>query len=867
MGSVVPLTSPTALKLAGDKVKTAERSRLVELYEHYRDMRHETIRRLVIDKNRIDVLGIVVLGLDLQPFHVRMLQFQFQHKATLQLAFRGAGKTTSCTVLKAIHMIVKDRNIRIALVSKTKGNSQGFLKEIKGHLETNEKLIEIFGKFYDPHTVTKWDDSAIEVVGRTEVHKEPTITCLGIETAIASKHYDVHLVDDLVDEENSRTQYMRDKIKSWFYQVLEPTLNPPHPQKPHCGESHRLGTRYHYADIYGHWKDGSSDGSGGELKDSTQVIPLLDEEGRTPWPERYSPKWAREKQINAGTIIFNAQYQCHSDETEFLTRDGWRRFEAIAEDAELATFDLEGRVEWQRSRSRTCLPYDGDMLRLRSNTLNALLTPNHQMLARPADYPARGDWRRVDAARLGVLKSGRTGRVSIFSGIEYEGTEAASFTIPPPVAERAFGAGRDALTCSMDAFLRFLGFFITEGSTKSSSRGDVRLAQNPGPVLDQMRVALSEMGLTWKEYGTETVALCVRHIGLWCWLREHVKTDSADVRIPPFVFETSARQRRILLGALLDGDGHTVENVKRPSYQFTTASRGLADDVQALTTLLRFDVSLTTHPPRRVAKSGRSYVQAHPTHRLCLRASNCNGILPEQVTTEPYKGNVVCFSVPNRTLVTRLGGKVLTSGNCDTEAMKGEVFRYDDCHQIAVESPDWPSESDLKIFMGVDLAIGEKEKNDFFAIAVIGCQGKVQKGLRSDFAFYLLDYFLGHLRFSGQTGKIIELYRRWRPIACGIETVQYQEAQLQATEDEIPDARLYGIKTDKDKMTRAWKLSPMFEQGRAHFKKGMANPMIDQLVLFPNHANDDGFDALDMAVQMAKKRPRRRRRTVEPGVL
>lgn len=493
------------------KLRTAERSKLISLYDEYRGMRHETLRRLIIDHDRIDLLATQVLGYKITPMHLAMLQWQFLHRDNLQLCFRGAGKSTSCTITKSIHMIIKDRDVRILLASKTRTQAERFLKEIKGHLESNELLIEIFGVFYDPHVVSKWDTTEIEVVGRTRVAKESTVTTVGVESAVVSAHYDVIISDDLVDEDNCRTAYMRDRVKQWYYQVLDPTLEPPDPSRPHVGEHHRLGTRYHYADLYGHLKDGSPDGSGGELRRHTQIIPALDERGRSPWPEKYPPKWFQEKKIKSGTIIFNAQYQC------------------------------------------------------------------------------------------------------------------------------------------------------------------------------------------------------------------------------------------------------------------------------------------------------------------------------------------------------------------DTEAMKGEIFKYDQC--IQVDADDWPSESDLKIFTGVDLSIGEKEKNDLFAIVVIGCTGSVMRGNKSDFRVYVLEYFFGHLRFSEQTDKIVHMIDKWKPIATGIEINAYQRAQLHEVTDRRPMAKLVPINTDKDKMTRAHLLQPMFEQERMHFKKGLQGPLIDQLVLFPNHQYKDGFDALDLSVQTAKKAPRRKRRAFEPGLM
>jgi len=489
--SVVPLLKGNPKALA-----KAERSELLDIYEHYRSMSNEWLRRQVISSNRIDILAIVILGYQVEPFHLALMQYQFRHPESLQLVFRGAGKSTLCTITKSIHLLLKDPNLRILLASKTSGNAEGFLKEIKSHFEGNERLIEIFGEYYDPHKVGKWDNREIEVLPRTKSTKEASITCVGVESTIVSKHYDIIISDDLVDEENSRTKYMRDKVRTWYYQTLDPCLEPPSPDVPHRGEHHHLGTRYHYDDLYGHLMDN-------ELKEHHQIFPALDKKGRTPWPKKYPVTWFREKRKKSGTIIFNAQYQC------------------------------------------------------------------------------------------------------------------------------------------------------------------------------------------------------------------------------------------------------------------------------------------------------------------------------------------------------------------DTEAMKGEIFQYDDCQII--DGDKIPEK--IKLYGGIDLAISQKETNDQYANVLIGVD--------KDGNCYVLYAYAKHLRFRQQVKKSFDVYDEHDPISTGVESNAYQLALYQELKDTDKDARFVPINQDKDKITRAWKLSSLFEEKRMFFKRGMPglNEIIDQLVLFPNHPFKDMFDALDLAVATSRRRRKRRKRSEEPGLI
>jgi predicted phage terminase large subunit-like protein len=188
--------------------------------------------------------------------------------------------------------------------------------------------------------------------------------------------------------------------------------------------------------------------------------------------------------------------------------------------------------------------------------------------------------------------------------------------------------------------------------------------------------------------------------------------------------------------------------------------------------------------------------------------------------------------------------------------MKGEIFQYDQCQLI--ESDNIPK--GLRIYMGVDLAITEKEVNDQFAIVILGMDPDKNR--------YVLDFYANHLRFGAQTRKIIEYYNKWDPIRCCIETNAYQLAQYQNLKDDHDkDMRLKKVQQDKDKIARAWKLEPQFEDMRMFFKKGgNMHLLIEQLVLFPNFKYKDLFDALDLANRASKLKKRRGRRR-EPGVI
>jgi predicted phage terminase large subunit-like protein len=257
-----------------------------------RALRKETARREILEGGRIELLASHVLGYEVKPFHLEMLRYQSGAEDTcLQLAPRGFGKSTILTITRTVFEIIRDPNIRILICSNTQLQAEIFLREVKFHLQYNPRLLEYFGSFVSDG---KWDNREIVVASRTSPAKESTVTTVGVGGPVASRHYDLIIADDLVDEENARTEVQRDKVQTWWYKTLVPCCEPE-------GRIYVLGTRYHHLDLYGHLIRN-------EYADKHQIIPAIYPDGSTPWPEKFPLEWLEERKKQAGSIIFNAQY-------------------------------------------------------------------------------------------------------------------------------------------------------------------------------------------------------------------------------------------------------------------------------------------------------------------------------------------------------------------------------------------------------------------------------------------------------------------------------------------------------------------------------------------------------------------------------
>lgn len=300
-----------------EKLESAEHSEIVAAWQARRALRLAVLKHQIVDLQRVDLLATEVLGYQAKPFHVKMMQFQLLHRDNLQLVFRGAGKSVTCTITKIIWYLAVWRQARIVLASKKHENATKFLSAVRHHLTGNELLIELFGHFKDPdpRSTLTWNEGAIRVLGSDMTKAEQSVTCVGVDGSVAGGHFDVEFSDDIVDNKNTQTKAMRDKTRDWYYSVLDPCMEPSEPGLPYRGDRNRLGTRYHPDDLYGHWieMNAEEERAGKPPLMAINVIPALDDQGRSPWPEKWHPDKLMARRRKYGQLIFGAQYQCNTD--------------------------------------------------------------------------------------------------------------------------------------------------------------------------------------------------------------------------------------------------------------------------------------------------------------------------------------------------------------------------------------------------------------------------------------------------------------------------------------------------------------------------------------------------------------------------
>lgn len=152
---------------------------------------------------------------------------------------RKTYKTTFYTMSYPLRRLAGDPNLRILLVNAVYGNAAGFLREIKGHCERNARFRRWCGDWVSP----KWNEQAVDIRPRTVNRKEASLSIAGYGSALVSAHYDLIIVDDLVNEDDRTSARVRQKKIAWFRDCIS-LLDV-------GGELVVVGTRWHPDDLYG----------------------------------------------------------------------------------------------------------------------------------------------------------------------------------------------------------------------------------------------------------------------------------------------------------------------------------------------------------------------------------------------------------------------------------------------------------------------------------------------------------------------------------------------------------------------------------------------------------------------------------------
>lgn len=403
-------------------------------------------------------------------------------------------------------------------------------------------------------------------------------------------------------------------------------------------------------------------------------------------------------------------FECHDEETEVLTDQGFKRFDEVIEYAEVmdgthnspyisyaapksgfkvACFNSESeRLEYHEPSAAHVYNYDGEMVEFKGKNLDVCVTPNHDMWARKrVMVSGKFDqkWHKVKAGDINANTHHRFRSVINWAGKNIETVKILDKDIP------------------IDLYLKFLGYLISEGSIEKriydyTSTAYIAFTQSlKSDCIDDIKETIYKFGSyfdvdiknkettpkyeyknvedksdVWEGrlYNLELVKYFINEIGTELGYHFDGKV------IPEWVMGLNKESLQILLEALVFGDGGEHKNRRSTGYKYYTSNYKLAQQIQELVFKCGYSSNLIERD--RTASKTMKIVPKHKEYIVSWSTAN-QGSYPlvyKNIKRKHYTGKVWCFTVPTGLFITRRNGKITIQGNSAQYDKDFKIFTH-----------------------------------------------------------------------------------------------------------------------------------------------------------------------------------------------
>ena len=365
-------------------------------------------------------------------------------------------------------------------------------------------------------------------------------------------------------------------------------------------------------------------------------------------------------------------YDCYEDaSTEFLTNNGWKKWDDVNSVDGLATININTwETEFQQYTERYEKLYAGPMFDFNYSNFKASVTVNHHMLVSPARRSpdnnwditydaAKADWKLVPVSALLYDSANVWGRKRSY--LHYR--RAPEFKNNLSI----FGQEHP----DWEIILRLAGFYLSDGCAVFQPTGAIK----------SVKFTQTKFGNYFQEFLDELTILPAfeaNHINRYFYNKEHIwhlygplakwlvesfgYTDSKC--LPSWALTLSKQELDALWSGLMAGDGHQYDKFDI----YYTASKPLADSIQASFVTGGYVVGVNGPYQTETGFGSCEMYQVRKSqfqdkHGVIITSRTSENGYDSIKIREVENARVVCFSVPNGTLITRNHGKISIHGN------------------------------------------------------------------------------------------------------------------------------------------------------------------------------------------------------------
>ena len=386
--------------------------------------------------------------------------------------------------------------------------------------------------------------------------------------------------------------------------------------------------------------------------------------------------WKGVKQLYGYRIDqIKEKFGCYDKDTEVLTKNGWKFFDDITYEDEIATLDDNDFLIYQKPVDIIKYRYKGKMYNLYNRGVDLLVTPNHNL------YVAKGSYYTNEqkisypyefcTPEKYYLKDKRFKKGAYWKGDNIGNTFKIPDLIYTNKATSKKGNRYDRTYCingpefDIHAFLKFLGFYVAEGYTsyKHGTGSDITLSYNKNKEHELVTNLITSLGFKCSEKNSGCKHFSNAPLAIW--LKNECGHKALNKKIPRFIFDLPPKYIEEFLEYLYIGDGYKSNS----SNILTTVSKQLCDDVCELLIKAGYTFSYFIREPRENIK--KHIIGNYKTYNINwlknteveIDISKIKNIASYKETYIDYDDNVFCVTIPNHKLYIRRNGKGVWCGN------------------------------------------------------------------------------------------------------------------------------------------------------------------------------------------------------------
>lgn len=380
-------------------------------------------------------------------------------------------------------------------------------------------------------------------------------------------------------------------------------------------------------------------------------------------------------QICFDMIVDNPEYQnrntvvyCFDEESEILTKDGWKFVKDVTKTDECLSRDTnDNKLDWvgvQKTHSRY---YDGEMYSYQGKSLDVLVTPDHNLLLH----------KRYNGNNVKISAAESMGRKFDFvcGGGEWDNSSSETIEVCGHIMNR-----KD--------FAYILGIFVTDGSI--NNQGSITINQTKTFVKEKIEYKLKSCGINYSKYKQRNGSSYYIPRKYLSFFEQFY--DKNKRSIPREFLDSDKETLSELLQGIIDGDGDNATD--RNHIRISLASKPLVDNISEIAIKLGKSSNYSIRQPKKsYLKEEDRYIQGNDVYYVVsINETKTRVKQKHNESLVPYSGNVYCVTLNKwHNVVMRRNGKMVWIGQCDPPYVpltsdfnySAEGFTIDDQKRLA----------------------------------------------------------------------------------------------------------------------------------------------------------------------------------------